>query len=88
MQPHTALQMGFEPQQARRAGEDDELPRGSGRFLQTGQTEEGPDLAMQFSRFFSRFSRFFSNFLDFLDFLLDFLAPDPAPAPASVCFLS
>ena len=51
MQSHTAL--GFEPQQARRAGEADELPRGSGRFLQTGQTEEEPDLAMQFSRFFA-----------------------------------
>ena len=42
MQPHTALD--FEPQQARRAGEDDELPRGSGRFLQTGQTGDEPDL--------------------------------------------
>ena len=51
MQSHTALD--FEPQQARRAGEADELPRGSGRFLQTGQTEEEPDLAMQFSRFFA-----------------------------------
>ena len=53
-EPHqTALD--FEPQQARRAGEDDELPRGSGRFLQAGQTEEGPDLAMQLSRFFRDF---------------------------------
>ncbi len=51
MQSHTALD--FEPQQARRAGEDGELHRGSGRFLQTGQTEEEPDLAMQFSRFFA-----------------------------------
>ena len=56
MQPHTALQMGFEPQQARRAGEDDELPRESGRFLQTGQTGDESDLAMQFSRFFAIFA--------------------------------
>ena len=40
MQPHTALD--FEPQQARRAGEDGELPREFERFLQTGQPEDEP----------------------------------------------
>ena len=38
VQSHTALD--FETQQARRVGEDDELPHGSGRFLQAGQTED------------------------------------------------
>ena len=36
-------EMDFEPPpQARRAGEDDELPRGFERFLQTGQPEDEP----------------------------------------------
>ena len=52
VQSQTALD--FEPpQQARRTGENNELPREFERFLQTGQTEEEPDLAMQFSRFFA-----------------------------------
>ena len=41
VQSHTALD--FEPpQQARRTGEDDELPREFERFLQTGQPEDEP----------------------------------------------
>ena len=38
-----ATALDFEPpQQARRTGEDDELPREFERFLQTGQPEDEP----------------------------------------------